>query len=105
MSKKRNWSKAEKLAILEEVKREGVQVTLRKHGIYPATYYSWRKKLAESGEAGLEPQERRRIEGKRIRALEDEVSLLKELLANKEMEIALRDELLKKKYPWARKKK
>lgn len=105
MSKKRNWSKAEKLAILEEVKAEGLQVTLRKHGIYPATYYGWRKKFSESGEAGLEPQERRRIDGKRIRALEDEVSLLKELLANKEMEIALRDDLLKKKYPWARKKK
>jgi putative transposase len=105
MSKKRNWSKAEKLAILEEVKTAGLQVTLRKHGIYPATYYGWRNKFAESGEAGLEPQERRRVDGKRIRALEDEVSLLKELLANKEMEIALRDDLLKKKYPWARRKK
>jgi len=36
--------------------------------------------------------------------LEDEVGLLKQLLAERDMEIALRDELLKKKYPKARKK-
>lgn len=105
MSKKRSWSKEEKLAILKEAETLGQQETLRKHGIYPATYHSWRKKYAESGEAGLDHQARRKVDSKRIRSLEDEVSLLKELLANKEMELALRDELLKKKYPWARKKK
>jgi len=105
MSKKRTWSKEEKLAILEEVEKVGLQATLRKHGVYPSTYYSWRKRYQASGEAGLDQQARQRADGQRIRELEDEVSLLKELLANKEMELALRDELLKKKYPWARKKK
>ncbi len=105
MSKKRKWSKAEKLAILEEVEKRGLQETLRKHGVYPSTYYSWRKRYQASGEAGLDHQARQRADRSRIRELEDEVSLLKELLANKEMELALRDELLKKKYPWARKKK
>jgi len=102
--KKRKWSKEEKLKILKEVKEEGLQVTLRKHGIHPSTYYNWRKKLKLEGEDGLDNQERRRKDGKYIRKLEDEVSLLKELLADREMEIALKDELLKKKYPWARKK-
>lgn len=105
MSKKRKWSKEEKLAIIEEVEKGGLQETLRKHGIYPSTYYSWRKRYQASGEAGLDQQARQRADRGRIRELEDEVSLLKELLANKEMELALRDELLKKKYPWARKKK
>jgi len=105
MSKKRKWSKEEKLAILEEVEKGGLQETLRKHGVYPSTYYSWRKRYQASGEAGLDQQARQRADRGRIRELEDEVSLLKELLANKEMELALRDELLKKKYPWARKKK
>jgi putative transposase len=105
MSKKRKWSKEEKLSILEEVEKVGLQETLRKHGVYPSTYYSWRKRYQASGESGLDHQARQRAEGHRIRALEDEVSLLKELLANKEMELALRDELLKKKYPWARKRK
>lgn len=105
MSKKRKWSKEEKLAILSEVEKSGLQETLRKHGVYPSTYYSWRKRYQASGEAGLDQQARQRVDRHRIRELEDEVSLLKELLANKEMELALRDELLKKKYPWARKKK
>lgn len=102
--KKRKWTKEEKLKVLKEVKQEGLQVTLRKHGIYPSTYYSWRKRLQLEGEDGLDAQERRRKDRHYIRKLEDEVSLLKELVAERDMEIALRDELLKKKYPWARKK-
>jgi len=101
---RRKWTKEEKLAILKEAEVEGVEVTLRKHGIYSSTYYGWRKKLRLDGEAGLEEQERRRKDGQYVRKLEDEVSLLKELLAERDMEIALKDELLKKKYPWARKK-
>lgn len=102
--KRRKWGKEEKLAILKEASQEGLEVTLRKHGIYPSTYYTWRKQLRLEGEEGLEAQERRRKDGHYIRQLEDEVALLKELLAGREMEIALKDELLKKKYPWARKK-
>ena len=101
---KRKWTKEEKLSILKEVEQEGLQVTLRKHGIYPSTYYTWRRKLQDQGEAGFDEASRRRKDGQYVRQLEDEVSLLKEMLADREMEIALKDELLKKKYPWARKK-
>ena len=90
--------------LVEEAKKEGVQVTLRKYGLYPGTYYSWKKKLIVEGEEGLSGQATRKRTCQRLAQLEDEVSLLKQLLAEKEMEIALRDELLKKKYPKARKK-
>ena len=103
--KKRTFSKEEKLKILEEAKREGVQVTIRKYGIYTGTYYSWRKKLLVDGESGLSDPLIRRKTNQRLAQLEDEVSLLKQLLAERDMEIALRDELLKKKYPMARKKR
>jgi len=102
--KKRKFSKAEKLQVLEEAKKEGVQVTIRKYGIYPGTYYSWKKKLLVEGEEGLNDQAIRRETRQRVAQLEDEVGLLKQLLAERDMEIALRDELLKKKYPKARKK-
>lgn len=102
--KKRTWSKEEKLKVLAEAKESGVQLTIRKYGIYPGTYYSWRKKLLVEGEVGLSDQATRRKNRQRLEQLEDEVSLLKQLLAEKEMEIALRDELLKKKYPKARRK-
>ena len=100
---KRRWSKEEKLAILKEAEEKGVELTIRMHGSYPSTYYTWRKKLRLEGEEGLAQQARRRKDEHYVRQLEDEVALLKQLLAEREVEIALRDELLKKKYPWARK--
>ena len=45
MNKKRTFKKSEKLAILKEASEQGVKPTLAKHGLYPATYYSWRKKF------------------------------------------------------------
>jgi putative transposase len=102
MEKKR-WSKEDKLAILKEASEKGVEVTIRRHGVYPSTFYHWRKKYQLEGEAGFTDQARKRKDQQYIRQLEDEVSLLKQLLAERDIEIALRDELLKKKYPWARK--
>ena len=56
---------------------------MEKHGIYPASYYSWKKKLDEMGEEGfthgITP-----AQIKRIRALEKENKLLKELIVEKE---------------------
>jgi putative transposase len=101
--KKKKWSKEEKLAILKEASEKGVEVTIRLYGIYPSTFYTWRKKYQLEGEAGFADQARKRKDQQYIRQLEDEVGLLKQLLAERDIEVALRDELLKKKYPWARK--
>ena len=101
---KRSWTKEEKLKILKEVKEKGVEVTLRKHEVYPSTYYSWRKKYLVEGESGIDDTARRRKDKNYIRQIEDELALAKQLLAEREIELALKDELLKKKYPWARKK-
>lgn len=101
---KRSWTKEEKLNILKEAKEKGVEVTIRKHGIYPSTYYSWRKKYLVEGDIGLDDTASKRKDKNYIRQLEDETALLKQLLAEKDLELALKDELLKKKYPWARKK-
>ena len=47
---KRRFTKAEKLKVLREASLNGVKITLEKYGIYPATYYSWKKKLDAEGE-------------------------------------------------------
>jgi putative transposase len=99
--KKRTFTKEEKLNILEEVKKNGVQATLDKFGIYPATYYSWKKKFETMGETGFQ-HGMTPAHLKEIRKLEKENNLLKKLLAEKDVEAHLKDELLKKKYPWAR---
>ena len=104
MTNKRTFTKEEKLQILKEVEQNGIKITLEKHGIYPASYYSWKKKYDEMGEAGFR-------HGmtlghiKEIKRLEKENELLKKLLAEKEVEGHLKTEMLKKKYAWARKEK
>lgn len=100
---KKKFTKEEKLAIIKEASTGGVVKTLEKYGVYSATFYGWKKKFDQMGEAGL--KHGFTVEKlKEIRRLEQENELLKQLLAEKEMESQLKDELLKKKYPWARKK-
>jgi len=104
MTSKRKFTKEEKLHLLKEAQENGVKTTLENHGIYPATYYSWKKKYEQMGESGF----RHGITPahiKEIKRLEKENELLKKLLAEKEVEGHLKDEMLKKKYAWARKKK
>ena len=99
---KRNFTKEQKLQIIEEASLQGVQATLDKHSLYPSTYYSWKKKFESMGELGfrhgMTPEHL-----KEIKRLEKENEQLKLLLAEKELEGRLKDELLKKKYAWARK--
>lgn len=100
---KRSFTKKEKLEIIKEVSEQGVRVTLEKHGVYPATYYSWKKKFEQMGEEGFaHGMTKERLA--KIKELEQEVDLLKQLLAEKELESKLKDELLKKKYPKVQKK-
>lgn len=103
--KRRTWTKEEKISILKEAEGSGVEVTLRKHGLYPATFYSWKLKAREGGPEGLLRSKRTTKDSNYIKRLEDELSLAKQLMAEKDIEIALRDDLLKKKCPWARKEK
>ena len=100
---KKHRSKDEKLQILKEADQKGVTVTLDKHGVYPATFYSWKKKQVDMGDSGLDHgMTKQRLA--QIKEQEEEISLLKRLLAEKEIESKLKDELLKKKYPKVRRK-
>ncbi|MFV0247744.1 MAG: transposase [Tenacibaculum sp.] len=84
MKTKRTFSTEEKLSILRETSENRVKPTLDKHGIYPATYYSWRKKFNEMGEEGLS-HEMTTAHLKRIRELEKENQKLKELVAKERL--------------------
>lgn len=104
MMMKRKFTKEEKLQIIKEASEQGVAQVLDKHGIYPASYYSWKKKLEQMGEEGfhhgMTPQHL-----KRIRELEKENNVLKQLLAEKELENKLKGDLLKKKWALEKKKR
>ena len=101
MKQKRTFKKSEKLAILKEASEQGVKITIEKHGIYPATYYSWRKKFKEMGEMGLD-HGMNQDHLNRIRKLEKENQQLKELVAEKELVVRMHEEIKKR---WALEKK
>lgn len=101
---KRKFSKEEKLKILEESKLHGVKLTLEQYGVYPATFYSWRRKYEQMGEEGFNHHGITPAQLKEIRRLEKENEMLKQIIAEKELESKLKDDLLKKKYPLTKRK-
>lgn len=92
----KNRSKEEKERILLEVQRLGVVAGCRKCGIEPSVYYYWLDKYNAHGLEGLEDH-RGKTNEKLLKDAQKQISLLKELLAEKELELRLKDELLKKK--------
>ena len=99
---KKNYSKQEKLKILKEASEKGLRPTLEKYNLYPTTYYYWKRKYFVSGEDGLDHGNTKEAAG-RVKELEKELKLYKEIVAEKELVIRLKDELLKKLYPQAKK--
>jgi putative transposase len=91
---RKKWTAAEKLAILKEAEQNGVTVTIRKHDIHYGTFYAWKQKHELEGEAGLTPG------GKpadpELKRLQLENLRLKQLIADKELALMVKDELLKK---------
>jgi len=99
----KKYTQGEKLAIIREGEEHGVKATLAKYGLFPATYYYWKKKLGIYGEEGLSHQKLKDRDA-RIKFLEKENEQLKILLAERDLESKLKDELLKKNYPERRRR-
>jgi putative transposase len=94
----KKFAEEEKLAIIKEASETSVKSTLEKYGLYPATFYYWKQKYAQMGRDGLDSSAlKERL--KRLKVLEKENQKLKELLAQEKLESALKNDLLKKKYP------
>lgn len=88
---------------MKEASENGVKATLSKYDLFPATYYYWKRKLLVNGQDGLDHRTAKARESE-IKRLEKENEALKILLAEKELEGRLKDEMLKKKYPGLRRK-
>jgi len=90
--KRRHWSADEKLSILQEAETAGITATIRKHGIYSNTFYQWKEQYETGGREALaskhysvDPQ---------LKRLQKENQQLKELLAEKELALRIKEELL-----------
>lgn len=98
-------SKEEKEKIILEVKKMGVVAGCRHFGISKSLLYYWLHRYNAYGIEGLEDKRKVNFETANKR-LEKENEMLKKLLAEKELEGRLKDEILKKKLAeWNRGKK
>lgn len=92
--KRRHWSADEKLKILLEAEKEGVTATIRKHGIYTNTFYQWKEKYDTGGKDALASKHYKL--DPQVKRLQKENQQLKQLLAEKELALRIKEELLKK---------
>lgn len=105
MSTKKQYTAEEKFLILKEAEEKGVVLTCKKHEVDPTTYYAWKERYEIDGIEGLIPRKRGpKVDGGRIRKVEKENSVLKKLLAEKELIIELQSEVIKKKRLLGRRK-
>lgn len=94
--KYKKWSLAEKLTILASSEEIGIVETCRKFSVSTGTFYSWKKKFEHKGEAGLKVTYD--TKSKELKQAEEENRILRKLLSNKEIELEVQRELLKKKF-------
>jgi putative transposase len=94
--KYKKWSLAEKLEILRNSEELGIVEACRKYSVSTGTFYSWKKKHDTKGEAGLKVTYDDR--SKELKQAEEENRILRKLLSNKEIELEVQRELLKKKF-------
>ena len=85
---RRNFSGTEKMAILREhlIEKVPISEVCDRHGLQPAMFYHWQKKLFENGAAvfdqpGRKSSRQEAAEARRIAALEAKVQEKNEVLA------------------------
>ncbi len=101
----RKWNPTEKEKILLDIQRLGVVAGCRKHSLSKTLYYDWLDRYNALGLDGLEDRRGKNLD-LQVKRMEKEIKILKELLAEKEMESRMKDELLKKKFAqWNKGKK
>jgi len=89
-------SSQEKEKIIHDIQRLGIVAGARKHGISKSQYYDWLQRYNAHGIEGLEDRRGKNLDAQ-VKKLEKENKLLKEIIAEKELESRMKDELLKKK--------
>ena len=92
--KYKKWTLEQKLEILSSGESIGIVETCRKHGVSTGTFYSWKKKFEYKGEAGL--QVVYDTKSKELKEAEEENRVLRKLLSDREIELEVQRELLKK---------
>jgi transposase len=95
VQRRRRWSAAEKLRLVEEAMQPGssVSIVARQVGVAPSQLFGWRKRMLEGGQAAIQADEDV-VAASRLRELEKRVRDLERLLGRKTMETEILKEAL-----------
>ncbi len=94
--KYKKWTLDQKLEILSTSEEIGIVESCRKYGVSTGTFYGWKKKYEHQGEAGLKVTYD--TKSKELKQAEEENRILRKLLSDREIELEVQRELLKKKF-------
>ena len=86
--KKSRYSDEQIVRILREADKTPIAEVAKRHGVSEQSIYGWRKRFGEMGTD----------EVKNLKALEQENARLKELLAERDLEIEVMKEISRKKW-------
>jgi len=102
VQRRRRWSVAEKIRIVQECEQPGMSVSYvaRKHDIAPNMLFRWRRLMREGGLSAIQANEQV-IGASEVRRLKSRIRELERLLGKKTME----NEILKEAIEIAREKK
>jgi putative transposase len=89
-------SKEQKERILQDGQRLGVVAACRKHDVSTSMYYYWMESYNAHGINGLEAYGVRNQDVE-LAQLKKDLAMAKEIIAEKELQIKLQEELLKKR--------
>jgi transposase len=97
MERRRRWSAAEKLRIVEETLSSGdsVSAVARRHGVAPNLLYRWRRLMTEGGAVAVQADDGVTGNGE-VRRLEERVRELERQLGRKTLEVELLKEAIQK---------
>jgi transposase-like protein len=102
---KKRKSAEEKEKILLQIGKLGAVAGCRKYQISAPTYYDWLNKYNSGGLEALRGNKRKEASELEIKRLQKEMHLLKELLVEKDLQIKMQQEVIKKKNSeWKQKK-
>lgn len=95
--RRRRWSSAEKLRIVEETLdgRESISVVARRNGVAPNLLYRWRRLMLEGGSVAVAGDDDV-TSNRTVRQLEDRVRELERQLGRKTLEVEILKEALDK---------
>lgn len=97
MERRRRWTAAEKLRIVEQTLTSGdsVSAVARRHGVAPNLLYRWRRLMTEGGAVAVQADDSVTGNGE-VRRLEERVRELERQLGRKTLEVEILKEAIQK---------